>query len=482
MKSISSSWWCWLSTLVLLLGSSLVYAEERQSTLDQQQELAVTIYNSNLALVKDTRAVQLSSGYNELAFKDVSAQIRPETAILRSLTHSKGFALIEQNFDFDLLTPQKLLEKYVGKTVTVIKRHPTTGEEHSEEATVLATNNGVVLRIGDQIETGIPGRIAFSKVPANLRERPTLVMQLTSGTAKQQRLELSYLTQGMSWRADYVAELDRNDAAMDLTGWVTLTNKSGTRYNNATLQLVAGDVNRVYDKYGRDVGMAREALAKSKPERKVSEESLFEYHLYTLGRKTTLADNQTKQVALLSAQSVPVRKELLLMGNNYYYMNSVGRTGQTMKVGVYVHFKNDKQHHLGIPLPKGIIRVYKKDKAGNAQFIGEDRIDHTPKLEDVALKLGDAFDVTAKKRQTDFKKQSGFSPYNYVYTASFEIVLKNAKAVKQIVKVREPVPGDWEMVKSSHPYKKTAAHTVEWNIPVPARGKTILRYQVKVKH
>jgi len=480
MKSRVCLWLYWVAGM-LLLSSPGLSAEELQSTLDQQQSLAVTIYNSDLALVKDTRAVQLRIGYNELAFKDVSAMIRPETAILRSLTHGAGFALIEQNFDFDLLTPQKLLEKYVGKTVTIIKRHPTTGAETAETATVLATNNGVVLRIGDRIETGIPGRIAFAKVPDNLREHPTLVMQLTSGTGKPQNLELSYLTSGLSWQADYVAELGGNDATLDLTGWVTLTNKSGTRYNNATLQLVAGDVNRVYDKIGLLAKAASAPTSMYKRERKVEEESLFEYHLYTLGRKTTLADNQTKQVSLLSAQSVPVRKELLLSGNDYYYWSSMGRIGQAMKVGVYLHIKNDKQHHLGMPLPKGVIRVYKKDKAGNAQFIGEDQIDHTPKHEEVVLKLGDAFDVTAKKRQTSFRKESGFSPYHYVYTASFEVVLKNAKDQKQVVKVREPIPGDWEILKSSYKYKKTAAHTVDWDIPVPAGGKATLRYRVRVK-
>jgi hypothetical protein len=478
---------CWLFTSLLVFNQPLLHAEEpqstpeRQSTLAQQQALAVTIYNQDLALVKDTRAVQLQAGFNALAFKDVSAQIRSETAVLRSLTHSQGFALIEQNFDFDLLTPQKLLEKYVGQTVTVIKRHPTTGEETEEAATVLATNNGVVLRIGDRIETGIPGRIAFAKVPDNLRERPTLVMQLTSGTAREQSLELSYLTGGLSWRADYVAELNKQDTALDLTGWVTLTNQSGTRYNNATLQLVAGDVHRVHETFALGAADAMSA-PRAAPERKqMKEESLFEYHLYTLGHKTTLANNQTKQVALLSAQSIPVRKQLLLMGNQYYYLNSMGRIGQPMKIGVYIHFNNDKDSHLGKPLPKGIVRVYKKDQASNAQFVGEDRIDHTPELEEVALKLGEAFDVTAKKRQTNFKKQSGVSPYNYIYTATFEVVLKNAKDKQQTVKVREPIPGDWEILKASHPHKKTAAHTAEWDITVPAKGKETLTYQVKVK-
>jgi len=468
-----------------LMGCSLTAnAKEHLSTLDQQRELAVTIYNSNLALVKDMRTIVVKKGENALAFKDVSAQIRPQTAILRSLTHPDGFSILEQNFDFDLLTPAKMLEKYVGKTVTIIKRHPTTGYETMESAVVLAANNGVVLRIGDRIETGLPGRIAFSEVPDNLRERPTLVMQLTSGTAESQSVELSYLTGGLSWQADYVAELDKDDSTLDLTGWVTLTNQSGTRYQNATLQLVAGDVNRVVDEFSR-VGALRKRkmdvsmVAESAP---LEEESLFEYHLYTLGRKTTLGDNQTKQVSLLNANAVPVQKQLLLQGNDYYYFSSVGEIGQNMKVGVYMHFKNDKQNNLGKPLPKGVVRVYKKDSMGNAQFIGEDQIDHTPDREKVSLKLGDAFDVTAKKKQTSFKKVRGSSQYNYVYTVSFEVELKNAKDQPQQVTVREPVPGDWEMLSSSHKHTKPAAHTAEWTVSVPAKGKTTLTYKVKVKH
>ena len=458
-------------------------AGEIQTTLDQQTAIAVTIYNNNLALVKDTRTVKLNSGFNELAYKDVSAKIRPETALLRSLSHGQGFSLIEQNFDFDLLTPQKLLEKYVGKSVTVIKRHPTTGEESSETATILAANNGVVLRIGNRIETGIPGRIAFGEVPENLRDRPTLVMQLNSGTEATQTVELSYLTGGLSWKADYVAELNSDDNQLDLTGWVTLTNQSGTRYSNAKLQLIAGDVNRVMSDQSAILEKRAFSSALRKEEsNKMVEEGLFEYHLYTLGRKTTIADNQSKQVSLLSAESVPLRKELLLQGSDYYYWSNYGNLGQRLKVGVYIKFKNDQTSNLGKPLPKGVVRVYKKDKAGNAQFIGEDQIDHTPKNEEVTLKLGDAFDITAKKRQTNFKKIKGDRPYNYVYTTSFEIVLKNAKDSVQTVTVREPIPGDWEILKSSDKYKKVAAHTVDWDISIPAQGQKKLSYRVKIRH
>ena len=443
----------------------------------------MTIYNAQLALVKDLRTIRLKNGFNKLAFSEVSAQMRPETALLRSLDYSDGFHLIEQNFDFDLLTPQKLLEKYVGKKVRIVKTHPTTGKESILDAVVLSVNNGVVLRIGDRVETGMPGRIVFDKVPDNLRDRPTLVMQLNSSTSNLQLLQLSYLTSGLSWKADYVAELDETDKFVDLTGWVTLTNQSGATYKNAKLQLVAGDVNLVQDEYRgierRFQGLAKESIV---AEAGAAEEALFEYHLYTLHRPTTIAENQTKQVSLLSATKIPVKKEFLLKGQNYYYQSSYGSVGQKLKVGVFVEFNNDKKSGLGIPLPKGVVRVYKNDNSGNAQFVGEDRIDHTPNKEEVRLKLGDAFDVTADKKQTHFKKTHAIGKYNYAHSASFEIVLKNAKNEEIEVVVQEPIPGDWKMQRESHQHQKAASGTAEWKIKVPAEGKVKLSYDVLIRY
>jgi hypothetical protein len=453
---------------------------ERLTTRADQREVAVTIYNDDLALVKDSRKVRLDKERNQLAWREVSARMRPETALLRNASNPLGFRLIEQNFDFDLLTPQKLLEKYVGKEVTVISVNPATGVEKREAATVLATNNGTVLRFADRIETGMPGRLAFSGVPDTLRDRPTLVIALANATAGEQNLELSYLTGGLSWKADYVAELNEKDTQLDMSGWVTLTNQSGAAYPNAKLQLVAGDVNRVQEEFARGrplPTMAKAAVADGE----MSQEALFEYHLYTLERPTTIAENQTKQVALMSASAVPVKKELLLEGQNYYYSGQYGELGQKLKTGVFVEFTN-KGGGLGIPLPKGIVRVYKKDSQGNAQFIGEDRIDHTPKNETVRLKLGDAFDVTADRKQTDFKKLSGFSRYNYVFESAYQIVIKNAKSEEVTVKVVEPMPGDWLIQPESHPHAKAASNAAVWSIAVPAEGKATLSYRVQVKY
>ena len=457
-------------------------SDELRSTSQDQQNVAVTIYNDNLALVKDQRKIRIKVGLNTLAYRDVSAQIRPETALLRSLTNPGKLSVTEQNFDYDLLTPEKLLEKYVGKSVVIIRTNPATGVETSEQAQVLSANSGVVLKTGDRIETGIPGRIVYPDVPANLRDRPTLVMSLNNSGAVQQETELSYLTGGLGWKADYVAELNAADDKLDLSGWVTLNNNSGATYRHAQLQLVAGDVNQVRTEMRPLAYIARKEMAMAAPAPRMAEESLLEYHLYTLDHPTTLAENQTKQVSLLSASGVNVRKELLLHGADYYYRSSYGDLGQKMKVGVFIEFDNKESAHLGMPLPKGIVRVYKKDGAGNAQFVGEDRIDHTPKNETVRLKLGDAFDVTADKKQIDFKKLPELSKGNALFESAYEIVLKNAKKVPVIVKVQEPIPADWKVLQESHKHEKVTSNTAVWKVSVPAEGTSTLSYRVQVRY
>lgn len=455
--------------------------DEIRSTLADQKQLAVTIYNNNLALIKDQRTVNLSDGINTLALRDVSAQIRPETALLRSLNHAAGFFTIEQNFDFDVLTPQKLLEKYVGKNVSIVKVNPSNGAETTESAQVLSANNGVVLKIGNRIETGIPGRIVYEDVPANLRDRPTLVTKINNKKSAEHVLELSYLTGGLGWKADYVAALNPKEDKIDLSGWVTLTNTSGTSYQNAKLQLVAGDVNRVPERKPREMMMLKSTEdIGSAPS--MTEESLLEYHLYTLEHNTTIAENQTKQVALLSASNIPARKTLLLQGADYYYGANHGKIGQKLKVAVFVEFDNKEAAKLGIPLPKGIVRVYKNDSQGNSQFVGEDQIDHTPNNETVKLKLGHAFDITADKKQVDFKTLPRPAKGNSLFESAYEIVLKNAKKEAVTVTVQEPIPGDWKIIKENHTSQKSSSNTASWKITVPAEGKTTLNYRVQVKY
>lgn len=472
------------AAMSLALATTAWSVDERASNQAEQTALAVTIYNSDLALVKDARRVKLHSGENLLAWRDVSARIQPETALLTS-QDGKTLNLLEQNFDFDLLTPQKLLEKYVGQVVRVIKTQPMTGAELVEAATVLAANDGVVLKyiVDGRVETTLApnARIAYGMVPANLRDRPTLAMDFVTDQGGERDLELSYLTGGLSWKADYVANLTGDEKTLDLNGWVTLTNLSGTAYNNARLQLVAGDVNRVQPEMKR-MAMMRAAPMAAEAAADMSEEALFEYHLYTLGRLTSIRDQQTKQVALLSAQQVPVAKEYQLRGADYYYRGQYGDLGKKLKVGVFMEFDNKEGGGLGIPLPKGVVRVYKKDSAGRAQFVGEDRMDHTAKGERVRLKLGEAFDINADKKQTDFQKIAAFGRSGGVIETAYQIEIRNAKAEEVVVKVIEPMPGDWQMVAESLPHAKDTAHTAVWSVPVPAEGKAVLTWRVRINY
>ena len=463
-----------LATLLTATLTAAVSAAtgERVSTLADQRGVGITIYNSELALVRDRRRLALPHGESRLALRDVSAKIQPETALLQSIGNPGRLNVFEQNFDYDLLSPEKLLEKYVGRDVDVYHVDRRTGERRRERARVLSTNGGVVLRYADRIETSVDGTLAFPSLPADLRDRPTLVTDVNNaGNGAVQQMELTYLTGGLSWKADYTALLSPNDDRLDLRGFITLENESGTAYKDARVQLVAGDVNVV------DSGMASGALQAPKISDAASlrptEQALFEYHLYTLPRKTTVADNQTKQVDLLFAPHVAVTKTLELRGSPFYYRSRSADLGTRLKFGTYVTFRN-AGGALGIALPKGAVRVYKRDNGGQEQFVGSDSIDHTPKNETVRLHLGDAFDVTATKKQTDFKSLPGSA-----YESEYEIVMRNAKPVAQNVLVIEPIPGDWTMLKSSAPYTKSSSSTATWSLRIPASGSTTLTYRVR---
>jgi hypothetical protein len=459
--------------LEVLFSSSIVWSQEEiRATYTDQNRVAITIYNNNLALIKDQRQVTLEKGNNTLAFMDVSAGIQPETALLRNLSQPQGFSIIEQNYEFDLLTAQNLLQKYVGHQVGVIYRHPTTGEETIEQATLLAANQGIILRFGDdRIETGIsPARLVYQDIPKELRESPSLILQLHTALAGKQELELSYLTSGLGWKADYVAELNQAEDRFDLNGWVTLTNQSGTSYRDAHLQLVAGNVHRVTPRaeYAKMQAFEATALAKAPP---MQEEALLDYHLYTLERATTIKNNQTKQVALLNANNVIVHKHYELRSHTpyLYYNHSQHSPILKLPVIVYLGFNNTEKTGLGLPLPAGIIRFYKQDLVGNTQFVGEDRIHHISKNDAAKLKLGQAFDVTAEKQRTEYRKLGTDS-----FEATFEIELRNAKKESVLVKVAESIPGDWHILTENHPHQRESASTAAWQLLVPAEGQVTL--------
>ncbi|HTP68164.1 MAG TPA: DUF4139 domain-containing protein [Dongiaceae bacterium] len=461
-------------------GSAQTNAQDQATTQNDQTDLALAVYNSNIALVRDVRQLQLPTGTFRLKFEDIAATVNPATVHFRSVNEPDKVGVLEQNYEYDLLEPAKLLNKYVGKEVTLVRSYTDNGTTKREEikATLLANNNGPVWKIGNDIVTGIYAEsYRFPEVPANLYDRPTLLMSLENLGARKQTIETSYLAGNLSWNADYVLTVGRDDKAADLDGWVTLVNNSGTAFHNAKLQLVAGDLNRLP---ARDQYRAMEMVANA-PAAKAAggfvQENFSEYHLYSLGRRTSVEDKETKQISLLEGSNVPVEKLFVVNGQNFYYRNAQN-PGSPLKdaVMVFYKFKNEEKAGLGIPIPAGNVRVYQKDSKGGLLFIGEDHVDHTPKDEFITVKIGNAFDIVSERKQIDYK-----SIASHVWEMEFEITLRNHKDAPVTVQVNEPIGGDWEMLSSTYPAKKTEAFAAQFNVPVKANGESVLRYRIRAR-
>jgi hypothetical protein len=453
--------------------------EQNTSTLEDQIELALTVYNADLALVRDVRNVRLPSGSFDLRFMDIAATVNPATVHFRSLTDPSRLDVVEQNYEYDLLEPDKLLRKYVGRDVTLVRTRTDSGTTREEEvkARLLSYNSGPVWRIGNEIVTGMHAdSFRFPELPDNLYTHPTLIWTLQNGGASSHRVETSYLARKLAWNADYVLTVGRDDRAADLDGWVTLTNGSGTSFRNAKLQLVAGDLNIAKQVIDRAQVAAESAMVAAKAT--MSQEAFSEYHLYTLDRKTSINNEETKQVSMLSGTNVPVRKRYVVEGQQWYYHN--GRhPGAPIRdvVQVFYQLRNDANSGLGMPMPAGTIRVYQSDSRGGVQFAGEDRIQHTPKDEVVNLKIGNAFDVVCERKQTDFQQIS-----SSVYEFEYEITLRNHKANAITVEVNEPIGGTWRMLQSSHEWKKTEAWAAQFIVPLAVDGTSVLKYRTRVTY
>jgi hypothetical protein len=461
--------------LLIVVVTAVAGAQEpRRSGADQREKVSITVYNQNFGLVRETRTIDLLRGATDLEFRDVAEQIEPYTVSVRT-QDGRRLRVLEQNYRYDLLSPDQLLKKYVGRKVTVYRWNAAKGVDEPFEAEVLSVNQSPILRIGNEITYGFPGRLAFPEIPADLIAQPTLVWTL-DGDPGRRELEVSYLTKGMSWRADYVMVVDDADAKGDLTGWVTLDNTSGASWRNAELKLVAGDVQRVREDLAKSMGQVQAMRAVAEAAPAMTEEGLFEYHLYTLQRPTDVLNNEQKQVTLLEASGIALRKRLVLAGNPYGYRSQVGDMTSNEKVSVFLEFTNSEANQLGMPLPKGIVRVYKADKSGAQQFIGEDQIDHTPRDETLRIKMGEAFDVVAERRQMQWQVAGRCES-----RSTWEIELRNRKDEPVEVDVMEPVGGDWTVEQSSHPWERVDAQTFRFRVAVPARDTTKVSYQVRVK-
>ncbi|HEY0462590.1 MAG TPA: DUF4139 domain-containing protein [Polyangiaceae bacterium] len=446
------------------------------SSAEDRKAVSITVYNQNFGLVREVRELPLlGSGKVELEFRDVAANIQPETVSIKSVGAGGGLTVLEQNYRYDLLTPQTLLEKNVGKPVRAYRYHEQTGKEDVVDADLLSVEGGPVLKLNNEITFGYPGRLAFPQVPDNLIAKPTLVWLVDSAASKQ-TVEVTYLTQNLNWSADYVLVVDDAEKKGDLNGWVTLVNQSGASYKNAELKLVAGDVNRVQAESGpvpRAYAMAKAARPQAQ---QFQEQGLFEYHLYSLQRPTNVLQNEQKQVNLLSAAGIGVTKKLIFFGQQYWFRSQNGELQSNEKVGVYLDIQNSEQNQLGMPLPKGTLRVYKADKSGAKQFVGEDAIDHTPRDEKLHVKMGDAFDVVGDRKQTEWHELG-----NCASESAWEIEIRNHKDSAIEVEDNEPIGGDWTILSSSQAAEKKDANSFTFTIKVPARGKTRVNYKVRVK-
>jgi len=412
---------------------------------------------------------------------------------------------MEQNYRYDVLTPSRLMELAVGQDLALVRENPATGEERRVEANLLSTGTvpqanygydpygygggyyagasyvdpgAAVWRTDEGITFGDVGRVVFPSVPDNFVARPTLewLLQTTGGT---RTVETTYLTYGMSWQSDYVLVLNEDEKQGDLAGWVTLRNDAGITLKNVRLQLVAGEV-AIEPQYGPGYygynatgyggggGYGAGGFAES---------GMFEYHLYTLERNTDVADREQKQVQLLGVDAIPMEKKFRLQGDSYYFVSQYGQPIENLQVAVWIEFVNAQQAGLGVALPAGVIRVYKADSSGAQQFIGEDRIDHTPREERVKLQLGNAFDIAAERKQTDYEILS-----NNLYETAWEIKLRNRKDETVVVEVLEPMAGDWEILEKSHDYVKESARLVRFDITCPPDQEIVLTYRVRTRY
>ncbi len=443
-----------------LLAASAALAATGVNGPPPNQQLTVTVYNNNLALVQDIRHLAVPAGRTRLEFKDVSAAIRPETVALSG----KGLSVVEQNFDYDLLTPAKMMEKAVGRQIQIIRTNPATGAQTPETATVLSVNEGVVLKVGNHIEVlrddGIPTRVVFSSIPENLRAQPTLSVTVDAAGGGARDVTLSYLTTGLGWKADYVALFDEKAGTVGINGWVTLTNNSGTTYKDAKTQLIAGDINLTNSSY--EYWQRQQTAARSGGTGTSNQTSIADYDLFTLPGRVTIAQNQTKQVAFL---------DLHTKAEKAYEYRAPGfeSADQPVHAEVVLKFSNTNQ-----PLPTGVVRVYMRDTSGDPKFIGEDAVDQTPAGSDLGIKIGEAFDVTVQPTVVTSNK---IDRWRTSYSMAYRV--RNALPRPVTVEIRQN--GLWRNGKvetESLPSKRIDAHVLSWSVPVAANGETVLTFTV----
>lgn len=458
----------------LILTPAVQATEPTKSTARDRERVEVTVYNNNLGLIKETRPVVLPGGTGELEFMDVASHIQPSTVHVASPDSFPGFSILEQRYEYDLVSEQRLLDEYVGRRIKIVDWNRHHDRKEVVEATLLSNHQGQVYLIDGEIYLGHPGVKVLPEPPERLIVRPTLTWLFHNEKPGPRKLQVSYLTENINWSADYVLLLDASDSHGDLSGWVTLDNRSGAQYTDARLKLVAGAVQRVTPSHPlrRDVMLHAAAQPEADAFR---EESFFEYHLYDLERPTTIRDQQTTQIRLIETAGLDVDKELLVTAPPALFTRRYQDAHPRQPVHVYISFKNDEGNRPGMPLPAGIVRVYKEDTGGSQQFIGEDRIEHTPEGESVRIRVGEAFDVVSERTQKDYRQIT-----SSLHESGWEISLRNRKKESVRIGVLERFSGNWEVLDHSHPYTRIDAFTIRFDVEVPAEQAVTVKYRIRV--
>ena len=460
-------------TMFITQTASSAGNQTTNSALNDQVSVEIVVYNNNIGFIRDTRNISIPVGEGELYVRDIASQIIPQTVYVASLTEPDKFSLLEQTFEYDLINTNKLLDKYVGKTIKLQIWNKYHDRKDTIDATLLQNTDGQIFEIDNELYLEHPGIKILPELSDKLFTVPTLTWFYKNTSEKPHTLEISYLTNNMNWHADYLMTINEEETAAQISGWATIDNQSGVLYKNARLSLVAGDVHRIPEvQRKRTFAMAEMQMAVSP---QFEEKGFFEYHTYNLQRNTTIGNNQTKQIRLFDASNVTIRKEFLVHGNMYSYTRPFRDEKQKQDVNVFLNFKNAKESNLGMPIPGGVIRFFKQDKDGAIHFIGEDQINHTPVHEEIKANIGKAFDVAVERIQTDYKQIT-----TKIHETEWEISIRNHKEEDIVVGIIETLPGNWSVISNSHPYKKTDAFTIRFDVEAPKGKEVKVSYRIKV--
>ena len=471
-----------LLTIAGVFGvASVAWADNKEVLLDEavSSDLAISIYNNDLAFVRDSRAAELASGRNSVAFKGVAEKIIPETAMLIG----QRINVVEQNYNYNLLTPINIINESVGQTVKTALYDEKRGATVFDEAKILDSNYGnPILQFSYGIETNFPGRLIFDKLPENLTSKPTLTAELEAESAGQNKLELSYLTRGISWKADYVADVT-GDNALNLKGWITLNNESGADYRNAQVQLVAGNVNVVSTSQAQPrqvMFMAKAARnAEMVMEDSVSggvvQEALADYYIYTLPFKTTITRQQSKQVSLFSKENVKFEKKYRLSSPLHFWPRMQDSEFNRQNPTVVFKLVNDKASNLGEPLPQGVVRFFESDKSGQLQFLGESNLNQLAVGDNAELRIGKSFDLTVKGKVTNVKNIA-----KNITEAEVEVKFNNSKDKVETVLFEQSFNNNWDILSENIKHERKSASSAEWSVEIPANGQSVLTFKVRL--